>query len=60
MPLWQRILITLAAILLASLFAGLLWNWAFNSDIPSYLGGAVGGLAALPVWEMLKRVVTRT
>ena len=59
MPLWQRFLITLASMLLASFVAGLLWNWAFNADMPSYLSGLVGGVAALPVWEMLKRVVIK-
>ncbi len=56
MPLWQRLLITLATMLATSLIAGLLWQWIFGAEIPSYLGGAVGGLSALPAWEFLKRV----
>jgi ABC-type sugar transport system permease subunit len=56
MPLWQRILITLIAMLLTSFFAGLLWRWLFNADMPNYLSGVVGGVTALPVWEFLKRV----
>jgi hypothetical protein len=56
MPLWQRLGITLISMLLASFVAGLLWHAAFNFEIPSYLSGAVGGLAALPAWEFLKRV----
>jgi hypothetical protein len=44
MPIWQRLLITFAVMLLASYLVGLLWHWLFNSDIPSYLSGAVGGL----------------
>lgn len=56
MPFWQRLLITIIAVLLASFGAGLLWHNAFNVDIPSYLGGIVGGLAALPVWELLKHI----
>lgn len=59
MAIWQRLLITIAAILLASFLAGLLWNWIFGSSIPSFLGGAVGGLAALPTWEFLKRIGPR-
>ena len=39
MPLWQRLLITLAVMLLTSFVAGLLWHWLFNTDIPSYLSG---------------------
>jgi len=56
MPIWQRLLITIAALLLASFVAGLLWNWILGTPIPSFLGGAVGGLSALPTWEFLKRV----
>jgi hypothetical protein len=31
-PLWQRLLITLATMLLTSLVAGLLWRWLFNTQ----------------------------
>ncbi len=56
MPLWQRLLITFAAMLAASYLVGLLWHWLFSADIPSYLSGAVGGLTALPTWEFLQRI----
>jgi len=56
MPLWQRLLVTLAAMLLASLAAGIAWNWLFNAAIPGYLSGIVGGVTAVPVWELLKRI----
>ena len=56
MPLWQRILITVLAMLIASLIAGLLWRNLFNVGIPSYLAGVIGGISALPVWELLKKV----
>ncbi len=46
MPLWQRMLITLATMPVTSLVAGLVWRWLFNTDIPSYLSGAVGGVTA--------------
>ena len=59
MPLWQRLLITLVTMLLTSLLAGLLWRSLFNTDIPSYLSGVVGGVTAVPVWELLKRVQMR-
>src|SRR5262249_24960779 len=55
-PLWQRLLITLVVMLVTSYLAGLLWHWLFNSDIPSYLSGAVGGISAVPTWEFLQRV----
>jgi ABC-type sugar transport system permease subunit len=55
MPFWQRLLITVAAMLVTSFVAALLWRWLFNTEIPSYLSGIVGGISALPVWELLKR-----
>jgi hypothetical protein len=59
MPLWQRLPITIATMLVTSLAAGLFWRWLFNTDIPSYLSGIVGGVTAVPVWELLKRVQLR-
>jgi len=59
MALWQRLLITLAMMLLTSFLAGLLWRWLSGIDIPSYLSGMVGGVTAVPVWEFLKRVEIR-
>ena len=55
LPTWQRLLLTIAAMLAASWIAGLLWNALFSFPLPSFLGGMVGGLAALPCWELLKR-----
>lgn len=59
MPLWQRLLITVVIMLVTSFVAGLLWRSFFNTDIPGYLSGVVGGLTALPVWELLKRIEIR-
>ena len=59
MPFWQRFLITLLVMLAASLVATLIWQWLFDKPIPSYLSGIIGGLAALPIWEFLKRVKTK-
>ncbi|MEM7022574.1 MAG: hypothetical protein AAF637_08255 [Pseudomonadota bacterium] len=56
MPLWQRLIITLIAMVAASFVLGLIWNALFGFAMPGYLGGVIGGLAALPVWEFLKRV----
>ena len=39
MPLWQKLLITLAVMLVASYVVGLVWHWLLNADIPSYLSG---------------------
>jgi hypothetical protein len=56
LPFWQRLLVTIAAILILSYVAGLAWQWVFNLALPSYLAGMVGGLAALPTWDLLKRI----
>ena len=56
MSLWQRLVVTLIAMFVASYVAGAIWVWIFNVNLPSYAGGIAGGLAAIPVWEFLKRV----
>ena len=56
MPFWQRLLITLIAMLAVSFVAGLLSQGIFNIGLPSYAAGVIGGLTALPVWEFLKRI----
>ena len=56
MSLWQRLVLTLIVMFIASYLAGLIWQAIFNVTLPSYAGGMVGGLAAIPVWELLKRV----
>lgn len=56
MALWQRLLATLIAIIVTSLIAGLIWHSLFNTNLPSYISGLIGGLAALPVWEFSKRI----
>jgi Na+/glutamate symporter len=56
LPFWQRLLITIAAMLLASFLVGLVWTWLFGAELPSYVAGLVGGLAALPVWDFLRRI----
>ena len=59
MPLWQRMLITLAMMLLTSFAVGQLWHWMFSNDMPSYLSGVIGGITAVVVWEFMKRVELR-
>lgn len=56
MPLWQRALITLVAMLVVSFLVGYFWNTIFNFSLPSYVSGVVGGVTAVSVWEFLKRV----
>jgi hypothetical protein len=59
LPLWQRLLFTLGTMLLTSFVAGFLWRSLFNTNIPSYLSGLIGGITAVPVWELLKRLALR-
>lgn len=59
MAFWQRLAFTVVAVLIISWISGLIWHAVFNVTLPSYLGGMVGGLAAIPVWEFLKRVGPR-
>jgi len=56
LPFWQRLLVTILAMLVASWIAGLIWQAVFRFSMPSYIGGMVGGLAALPLWDLLKRI----
>ena len=56
MVFWQRLLIAVLVMLAASFIVGLIWRSTFNMIIPSYMAGVIAGLAALPVWELLKRI----
>ena len=56
MPFWQRLLILVLAILLVSFVFDRLWDGIFGFFLPSYVTGVVGGLAAVPIWALLKRV----
>lgn len=39
---------------IASFAMGRLWLMTFDFIIPSYLASVIGGLAAIPVWELLR------
>ena len=56
MVFWQRLLITLLVMVVTSLIMAAVWRSVFNMTIPSYVAGVIAGLAALPVWELLKRI----
>lgn len=56
MPFWQRFAITLAAILIVSFAVGYLARNILGVPLPDFVVGVIGGLAALPVWEFVKRV----
>ena len=56
MPLWQRLILTIVAIVITSLVVALIWDRIFGFGLPSYIGGVIGGLIAVPVWEFLRRI----
>lgn len=56
LPLWQRLLITILVMLAAGYIAGLIWNAVFGIALPPYVAGAIGGLSAIPVWDLLQRI----
>lgn len=56
MSLWLRLLVTLIVMLAAGFVAGLASNAWLGFDLPSYAAGVIGGMTALPVWELLKRL----
>ncbi len=56
LPFWQRLLLTILVMLVTSYLAGLAWQYVMGFPLPSYVAGAIGGLAALPVWDFLRRI----
>ena len=56
MPFWQRLVITVVAMLGVSVLVGLIRSALLGFPLPSYLAGMIGGLTALPVWEFLRRI----
>ena len=56
MKLWQRLVLTMVVIVAVSIIISIIWNQLFGFGLPSYLGGVIGGLTAVPVWELLRRV----
>jgi len=56
MPFWQRFLIVLVAMLFVSFTIGLISRSLLGFGLPDYASGVVGGLTAIPLWELLKRV----
>ena len=56
LPLWQRLGLTIIVMLIAGQLAGFLWVRVLGFPLPNFVAGAVGGLAALPFWEFIKRV----
>ena len=59
MAFWQRSLVLLVAILGVSLIFDVIWHSMFGSSLPDYASGVVGGLTAVPLWDLLKRVTPK-
>jgi membrane protease YdiL (CAAX protease family) len=55
MPFWQRSLVLVAAMIAVSFVFGLIWHWLFGFNLPGYVSGVVGGLTAVPLWDLLKK-----
>jgi hypothetical protein len=55
MSIWARIAVTIILMVLISFLAGIVWSNLFSSQIPSYISGLIGGLVAVPAWEILER-----
>jgi hypothetical protein len=56
LPFWQRLAITILVVLAVSYLVGATWQSIFGFTLPSYASGIIGGLAALPLWDFLKRI----
>ena len=56
LPFWQRLLATVITIFVVSYVIGVVWQLLLGFALPSYVAGIVGGLVALPVWHLLKRI----
>ena len=56
MPFWQRSLVLVVAMMAVSFIFGSIWYSIFGIDLPAYVSGVVGGLTAVPLWDLLKKV----
>jgi len=56
MPFWQRSLILLVAVMAVSFIVGIVVHSLFGFYLPSYVSGVVGGLSAVLIWDLLKKV----
>ncbi|MGD1877377.1 MAG: hypothetical protein ACFB13_07745 [Kiloniellaceae bacterium] len=56
LPLWQRLLITVLVMLVASYDARMIWEADFGFALPPNVEGLIGGLSAIPVWDLLQRI----
>jgi hypothetical protein len=50
------LVLTVIVVMAVSYVVSIVWGVLFAAALPSYFSGLIGGLAALPVWESLKRL----
>jgi hypothetical protein len=55
LPFWQRLVVTVIAMIAVSLAVGFIWRSFFSLELPDYISGVVVGLTAVPLWEFLNR-----
>ncbi len=53
-PFWQRLVVTIIAMIAVSLAIGFIWRSFFSLALPEYISGVIGGLTAVPLWDFLK------
>ena len=52
----RRLLITFVVVVVTSLVSAIAWCEVFNSQIPVFVVGVVGGIAAAAAWRFLKNI----
>ena len=53
---WQRLLVLVLAMVSVSFLVGMIWQSLLGFNLPGYVSGVVGGLTAVPLWDLLKRI----
>jgi len=56
MVFWQRSLVLVAVMIAVSYIFGMVWHSLFGFNLPGYVSGVVGGLVAVPLWDLLKKI----
>ena len=45
--------------LLVGFLVDLAWHYIFGFMLPSHVTGVIGGLMAVPLWDILKRILAK-
>jgi len=43
-------------VMAVSFLVGIVWHALFSFYLPSYVSGVIGGLSAVFIWDLLKRI----